>query len=348
MTDSVGILQHAAFTVPDRRHGYSADDQARALMVAVLAERLRPELADWTALASTYLSFLHHAFDLPSSRFLNFMSYERRWQEHVPTEDVHARSVLALAHVVAYSRNPTQRAHAMQLLDEAIPPTTSFISPRAWAITVLGVQLYLRRYAGASDFRRERDELANRLYEQASRENMEGWPWLEDSLTYANAVIPHALIEAGEAKGHSDMLKTGLHMLGWLDELQTADGGHFVPIGTEGWYAKGQHRARFDQQPIEAQTMVEACAAAYRSTRDERWRVSARNAFHWFLGRNDLGIALYDFRTGGCRDGLHPDRVNQNQGAESTVVWLLSLLCMHRLRASLSETGTRLEAEHEI
>jgi glycosyltransferase involved in cell wall biosynthesis len=347
MTDSVGILQHSLFTVPNRHHGYSADDQARALMVAVLAEEIWPGSADWAGLASRYLSFLHYAFDARSSRFLNFMNYERKWKGPRPTEDVHSRSILALAHVVAYSRHPGQRALAMQLLDEAIPPTTSFVSPRSRAMTVLGVQLYLRRYAGASDFRRERDELAHLLYELASSQSTEGWPWLEDRLTYANAVIPHALIEAGEAMDHAGMFQTGLSMLAWLDEIQTADEGHFVPVGTEGWYVRGGHRARFDQQPIEAYTMIEACAAAYRSTRDERWRTSARKAFHWFLGRNDLGHPLYDYRTGGCRDGLHSDRTNENQGAESTIVWLLSLIRMHQLWDSMSGTGTRIQMDED-
>jgi hypothetical protein len=236
----------------------------------------------------------------------------------------------------------------MQLLDEAIPPTTSFVSPRAWATSILGVQLYLRRYAGASDFRRERDELADLLYGQASREGTEDWPWPEDRLTYANAVLPQALIEAGEAMERADMFQTGLSMLVWLDETQTADEGHFVPIGTEGWYVKGRDRARFDQQPLEAQTMIEACAAAYRTTRDERWRTSARRAFHWFLGRNDLGHPLYDYRTGGCCDGLHADRINQNQGAESTIVWLLSLIRMHELQDSVNSIGTRLPEEEGV
>jgi glycosyltransferase involved in cell wall biosynthesis len=345
MTDGVGILQHALFTVPNRHHGYSADDQARALMVAMLAERIRPKSAEWERLASRYLSFLHHAFDPESRRFLNFMDYERHWKGSVPTEDVHARSLLALAHVVAYSRNPGQRALAMQLLDETIPPTTSFVSPRALAMSLLGVQLYLRRYAGASDFRRERDELADLLYGRTSREGTEDWPWPEDRLTYANAVLPHALIEAGEAMDDEGMFQTGLNMLSWLDEIQTADEGHFVPIGTEGWHVKGKDRARFDQQPIEAQTMIDACAAAYRTTKDERWRNSARKAFHWFLGRNDLGHPVYDYRTGGCCDGLHADRINQNQGAESTIVWLLSLIRMHELQDSASAIGTRLQEE---
>jgi len=347
MTDCVGILQHALFTVPDRRHGYSADDQARALMVAVLAERIRPKAAEWERLASRYLSFLHHAFDAGSRRFLNFMNYERQWKGPDPTEDVHARSILGLAHVVAYSKNPGQRALAMQLLDEAIPPTMSFVSPRAWAMTIQGVQFYLRRYAGASDFRRERDELAGMLHGQASREGTEDWPWPEDRLTYANAVIPHALIEAGEAMGQADMLQTGLEMLAWLDEIQTSEEGHFIPIGTEGWYVKGGHRARFDQQPIEAQTMIEACTAAYRTTRDDRWRTSARKAFDWFLGRNDLGHPVYDYQTGGCCDGLHADRINQNQGAESTIVWLLSLIGMHELQDSADAIGKQLRMEEE-
>ena len=342
MTDDVGILQHAVFTVPDPNHGYSADDQARALMVAVLAERLRPEAADWEGLASRYLSFLHYAFRAESGSFVNFMNYERQWNGPVPTEDVQARSILGLAHVVAYSKHPGHQALAMRLLEESIPAATSLVSPRAVAMTLLGVELYLGRYAGASDFRRERDELAGRLYGQATTAGTEGWPWPEDRLTYANAVIPQVLIETGTSMDQADVFQMGLDMLSWLDEIQTAEEGHFMPVGTEGWYAKGRERARFDQQPIEAQTMIDACAAAYRITRDERWRNAARKAFDWFLGRNDLGCPVYDYRTGGCCDGLHADRINQNQGAESTVVWLLSLIRMHQLQDSVNGNRTRI------
>lgn len=332
LTDSVGILQHANYSVPNPHFGYSTDDQARALIVAVKAALLRPEAADWDLLTSRYLSFLLYAFDSEVKRFSNFMDYQRAWTKHIATDDVHARAVWALAHVVAYSSNPGDRGMAMQLLDEAIPTTLAFSSPRAKAFSLLAIQTYLVRYSGASAFRREREELAGSLFSQFKENASEQWFWLEDELTYANARIPHALIEVGQWLPNQEMLDYGLHALSWLDEIQTGEDGQFVPIGSNGWFKRGGSRTRFDQQPIEAYTTLDACLTAYRITREDRWEHSARRAFDWFLGSNDLGLPLCDLRTGGCYDGLHPDRVNQNQGAEATLVWMLSLLLANELQ----------------
>ena len=335
LTDCVGILQHARFSVPDPQHGYSTDDQARALIVAVKAASLRPATADWDLLASRYLSFLLHAFDPETKRFNNFMSFQRAWTRQAATEDVQGRAIWALAHAVASSQ-AGHRSMAMQLLEEAVPSALAFTSPRAKAFSLLGIQTYLARYSGASAFRREREELADSLFSQFQQNASEDWFWLENELTYANARIPHALIEAGQWLPHQEMFDCGLKALSWLDEIQTGKDGHFVPVGTNGWFIRGGTRARFDQQPIEAYSTLDACLAAYRVTREERWHQSARRAFDWFLGSNDLGAPLHDFTTGGCWDGLHPDRVNQNQGAESTLVWMLSLLLLHELREEMN------------
>ncbi len=338
LTDSVGILQHARYAVPNPHFGYSTDDQARALIVAVKAVLLRPEAVDWELLASRYLSFLLYAFDPEARRFSNFMNYQREWTKPFATDDVHARALWALAHVVAYSSHPGHRAMAMQLLDEAVPTTLAFTSPRAKAFSLLAIQTYLARYSGASAFRREREELAGSLFSQFKENASEEWFWLEDELTYANARIPHALIEVGQWLPHQEMFDYGLQALSWLDTIQTGEDGHFVPIGSNGWFRRGASRARFDQQPIEAYTTLDACLTAYRITREDRWVQAARRAFDWFMGFNDLGLPLYDSRTGGCYDGLHPDRVNQNQGAEATVVWMLSLLLANELHDEVNRT----------
>ena len=162
------------------------------------------------------------------------------------------------------------------------------------------------------------------------------WPWFEDSVTYMNAGLPHALILSGQGAGREEALALGLKTLRWLTEIQTAPGGYLRPIGSNGFYKRGGERANFDQQPIEAQKMVSACLEAYRRTSDEYWFSQARRAFDWFLGRNDLGLSLYDPVTGGCRDGLHVDRVNQNQGAESTLAFLVSLAEMRRMHDELA------------
>ncbi len=335
LTDSTGILQHAVYSVPDPRFGYSTDDQARALMVAAKAAHLRPANADWELLASRYLSFLRYAFDEESLRFGNYLSYQRTWTKPVATEDVHARAVWGLSHVVAYSSQGGHCSIAADLLDRAIIPTTSFSSPRACAFVILAIQTYLSRYGGASSFRREREVLAQALLEQFERTATDDWPWLEESLSYDNARIPQAIIEAGHSLQDSNMLEMGLRALDWLDKIQTSEKDNFVPIGSNGWYARGGQKARFDQQPIEAFSMMDACFAAYRITREKRWLIACRRAFEWFLGRNDLSLALYDYTTGGCRDGLHSDRVNENQGAESTVCFLLSLLRMYELQEEI-------------
>lgn len=335
LTDSVGILQHSRFSIPDPSQGYSADDQARALVVAVKGAKLCPGVADWDALISRYLSFLLYAFNSETSKFRNFMNYRREWTDAPATDDVQARAIWALAHVVAYSEYEGHRSIAMQLLDQAIPVAPSSSSPRAWAITILGIQRYLERYGGASAFRRERQELATRLHEQFKQNATADWPWAEDRLTYANARLPQALLEAGQALSDSEMAECGLRALEWLDDLQKSDDDHFVPIGNNGWYVRGQTRARFDQQPIEAYCLLDACLSAYRVSTDRRWVSAARRAYDWFLGRNDLQLSLYDYVSGGCQDGLRSDRVNQNQGAESTLVWLLSLLAMYELQEEL-------------
>ena len=336
LTDSTGILQHAMFSVPNPWHGYSTDDQGRALVVAVKGANLMPESANWDLLASRYLAFLTYAFDEDSQRFGNFLSYQRTWTKPVATEDVHARALWGLAHVVAFSPNQGHCGMAGHLLERGMTPALSFVSPRAWALVILGIQTYLRRYGGGSSFRREREVLAKRLTERFTQNASGDWPWLEDSLTYANAQIPHALIEAGQWMHDDVILKLGLNVLEWLDRIQTAEEGHFAPVGSNGWFPRGGIKARFDQQPIEAYAMIDACLAAYRATNEDRWLAASRRAFEWFLGRNDLSRPLYDHATGACHDGLHTDRVNQNQGAESTVCWLLSLLLMYELQEEVN------------
>ncbi len=344
LTDSTGILQHAYFSVPDPRHGYSTDDQARALIVATKAARQQPEMTDWGGLASKYLAFLVYAFDDESGRFGNFMSYQRTWTKPVATEDVHARAVWGLAHVMAFSADRGHCATAAHLMDRAIVPVVHFTSPRAWAFAILAIQTYLRKYPGATTYRKEREILANRLLEQTLENSSDDWLWPENSLTYANARIPHALIEAGQWIKSSKMVDTGLRVLEWLDQLQTSDRGHFTPIGSNGWYKRDGTRARFDQQPIEAYVFLEACIAVYRLTGEKKWFDAARRAFDWFLGKNDLGLVLYDYSSGACYDGLHQDRLNENQGAESTICWLLSLLSMYEIQ---DEANVRAEEKRQ-
>ena len=214
---------------------------------------------------------------------------------------------------------------AGQLFAQALPALTEFTSPRAWAFGLIGIHEYLGRLSGDSFVNQTRDKLTCRLMELLEKNAKPDWCWFEEELSYDNAKLAHALILSGHATGNAAVFERGLHALRWLNELQISEHGHFRPIGSNGFYHRGGTRANFDQQPIEAQAMVSACLEAYRATSDVWWYEQAQRAFDWFLGWNDLGLELYSPESGGCGDGLHVDRVNGNQGAESTLAFLLSL-----------------------
>jgi len=325
MTDSIGLFQHATFTVPNYAEGYCTDDNARAFILTLLLEELGADSPRVRALATTYLAFLTYAFDPDSKRFRNFMSFDRKWQEGQGSEDCHGRAIWALGMGVGRSRRPSFQALDGQLFNRALPVTTEFKSPRAWAFTLLGIHEYLRRFSGDRLAQQTREILAARLLEGFGNCSAEDWPWCEEVVTYDNARLAQALIVSGDASGRRDLVDTGVQALQWLVELQTSENGHFRPIGSNGFFQRGQARAEYDQQPIEAGAMVSACLEAFRVTARNYWYEQAARAFDWFLGWNDLGIELYSPNSGGCYDALHVDRPNQNQGAESTLAFLVSL-----------------------
>ena len=325
MTDSTGIFQHAILTVPNFSEGYCTDDNARAFILAVLLSELGEEPERVRTLATTYAAFLHHAFDLRLKRFHNHLSFDRRWLDEQGSEDCQGRALWALG--VGVGRSPYRSFQIMagQLFALALPALTEFTSPRAWAFGLIGIHEYLRRLSGDSLVNQTRETLTSRLMELFERTAQRDWCWFQEDLTYDNAKLPHALILSGRATGQPAVFERGLQALRWLTELQISEKGHFRSIGTNGFYRRGGLRANFDQQPIEAQAMVSACLEAYRATSDLWWYDQAQRAFDWFIGWNDLGLELCSPKTGGCRDGLHVDRVNRNQGAESTLAFLLSL-----------------------
>ena len=334
LTDDVGILQHAKFIVPDRYHGYCTDDNARALIAVLLAREMIPNSDAVTNLACTYISFLHHAFNEETGRFRNFMGYNRRWLEEVGSEDSHGRAVWGLGEAVALAESTDIRDAARAVFEKALPALTEFTSPRTWSFALGGIHAYLTRYSGDSEVRRVRETLADKLFEKYKQNATDEWPWMEDRLTYANGKIAQALIFCGRYMDRTEMLRAGLRSLEWLMEIQTDPKGHFVPVGNNGWYPRGGSKARFDQQPIEALDMIEACRDAYDATNDSRWAFHAQRCLEWFLGRNDLNAPLYNHKTGGCCDGLNADGPNRNQGAESTLVCFLSMLHLNRMRSS--------------
>jgi glycosyltransferase involved in cell wall biosynthesis len=325
MTDSTGIFQHAIFSLPNFSEGYCTDDNARAFILSVLLEELgeNPELIQ--TVASTYAAFLYHAFDTKTKRFHNYMSFDRRWLDDHGSEDCQGRALWALGVGMGRSQFRSFQMMAGQLFALALPALTEFTSPRAWAFGLIGIHEYLRRLKGDSLVNQTRETLTRRLTELFGRNAKPDWSWFEEALSYDNAKLAHALIVSGSATGQRPVLDCGLQALRWLTEMEVSDKGHFRPIGSNGFYRRGGLRANFDQQPIEAHATVSACLEAFRATSDFWWYEQAQRAFDWFIGWNDLGQELYSSESGGCRDGLHVDRVNGNQGAESTLAFLLSL-----------------------
>jgi hypothetical protein len=344
MTDDTGILQHAKYTVPDRTHGYCVDDNARALIVAVTLHDLQPLDSTLSGLAAIYLSFLGHAFNAETGRFRNFMSYDRHWLEETGSEDSHGRAVWALGEAVALGRDKGQVGFAVDLFQRALDVTEHFTSPRAIAFTIIGIHAYLSRYSGDSRAKRLRKILSDWLMQKFREFTTEDWPWCEDILSYDNARLPQALLLSGQWLPNQEMLETGLRALDWLKQVQTDEtGSHFAAIGNHGWLTRDGGKAQFDQQPIEAAAMVDACIEAFNCTRDEEWITYTYRCLNWYQGENDLGVPLCDYATGGCRDGLEAQGANENQGAESTLSWLMALLAIYNHRGW--DRGTQEEEE---
>jgi len=339
MTDSTGLFQHAIFTVPNFSEGYCTDDNARGFILAVLLDEMEEEPESVRTLATAYAAFLHHAFNPGTKRFHNHLSFDRRWLDEQGSEDSHGRALWALG--VGVGRSPYRSFQVMsgQIFAQALPAVAEFTSPRAWAFSLIGIHEYLQRLSGDRVADQIRETLTTRLMELFDKTAQPDWPWFENLLSYDNAKLAHALILSGRAMGKKPVFERGLQALRWLAEVQTTEGGDFRPIGSNGFYPRGGTRADFDQQPVEACSMVSACLEACRATSDLWWYDQAQRAFDWFLGWNDLGLELYSSNTGGCRDALHVDRVNQNQGAESTLAFLLSLAEMRLAQSTVAVLG---------
>ncbi len=336
MTDSTGIFQHANFSIPNFSEGTCTDDNARAFILAVVLAELGEDPEHMRTLATTSASFLNHAFDTKTKRFHNHLSFDRQWVDRQGSEDCQGRALWALGVGVGRSTFRGFQMMAGQLFAQALPPLTGFTSPRAWAFALIGIHEYLRRLNGDSMVKQIRDNLVFRLLKLFERASTPDWQWFEEELSYDNAKLPHALIATGQATGQKEVLNCGLTALRWLIGIQTSEKGHFRPVGSNGFHRRGGTRAMFDQQPVEAHATISACLEAYRSTSDIWWHERAQDAFDWFIGSNDLGLEVYSPETGGCRDGLHVDRVNSNQGAESTLSFLLSLAEMRQAQNLLT------------
>ena len=330
MSDGTGIFQHAIFNVPNFHEGYCIDDNARAFILCNALEEScgQADSATLARLASCYLAFLAAALDYPTGRFRNFMSHGRQWLEPAGSEDSHGRALWALGVGAGTSRDDGHHRLAAQLFAHGLPAVEHFTSPRSWAFTLLGIDACISQGNPQPEIFRMRALLTENLLALWDACATDIWPWFEPYVTYDNARICQALLASGRAMPHPRAMEIGMKSLRWLTSIQKTPAGCFRPIGSNGFYQRDGARADFDQQPVEAQAMVAASHEAFRITGDAEWQREAKRAFEWFLGRNDLGLPLYDSTTGGCGDGLHADRVNENQGAESTLAYHLALADM--------------------
>jgi len=343
MTDGTGLFQHASYVVPKRRHGYTTDDNARAALAAyrhwklLRDERIIP-------LLRTYLSFLHYAYDPESSAVRNYLSYDRQWMEEKGSEDSHGRLLWSIGTLVPADPESLLSGFATPLFHQTLGGANDFRSPRAKAFAVLGSVRYLSRFGGDRNASLTCQRLAEELLDRFKENSSAEWPWLEDIVSYENARLPQALIAAGRFFDWGEMIDWGLKALRWLLEVQkNGEKGHLSLIGSDGWLRRGGERAHYDQQPVEAAALIDACYEGFRATENFFYVAEMKRSFKWFLGDNDLGESLYDFRTGGCQDGLHPTRVNRNQGGESLVSWLLALLRMYRLAGDIGQGGEEVD-----
>jgi hypothetical protein len=330
MCDDTGLFQHAVHSVPDRSHGYCVDDNARALLLAcALNEPGEQPLAE--VLTARFAAFVQHAWNPDTGRFRNFMGFNRTWLEDQGSEDSHGRTLWALGECALKDASPSRRRWAAALFAQALPTAKTFHSPRASAFTLLGLDAYCAVDLNDRHAREVRRALADRLMSGLASVETPDWKWFEEGLAYDNARLPQALMLTGMATQTPGYVDAGLRSLRWLMTQQTASTGYFRPVGSASFGERRKPPRAFDQQPVEATATIAACLTAWRADGDAEWKSIAANVFAWFLGSNDLSVALVDVATGSCRDGLHPDRANENRGGESVVCYLLGLAEIRQL-----------------
>jgi len=330
LNDETGMLKASRLGLPDYRQGYTTADNARALMFSLLLEQVGegPFIPIETQ-ASRHLAFLLNAYNLDRGRFRDALSYKRDWLDEEGSEDTHGMALWALGMTLGQSAHPSMLGVARELFDSALPAARQFTGLRAWSFSLLGIQEYLDRFSGDLVVARTGKLLVSRVMNQYRVVSTPDWPWFEDALVGSSAVIPHALIAWARWANDQQVAETGIKTLAWLSSLHFTEDGLYEPLGDAGYCRRGGQPARFAQRPVEARGMISACLEAYRYSGDERWLRNARGAFQWFLGRNDLGLSLYDAETGGCCDGIMPGMVDsKNYSAEALLAFLVAQLEM--------------------
>jgi len=329
MTDHRGLWEHARFTTPRTEHGYCTDDNARALIVISRQLDPSPSLVE---LAGVYLAFLQHA-QLPNGGFHNRRSFDGAWADKTGSDDSQGRAIWALGSVARRGPASWMREVGLDMFDEQRDFRSPY--PRANAFAVLGATEVLLSSPDHRHARHILERCVGHLVEQDDAR----WPWPEKRLAYDNARLPEALLAAGALLPNAGLIDAGIRLLEWLVAMETHDGHFsFTPVG--GW-APGEPRPGFDQQPVEAAAMADACSRAWSLTGDSRWQDRVELVARWFVGANDAGVALYDPQTGGCGDGLGPDHINLNQGAESTLAALAALQQAEMVGRTEVGRGTR-------
>ncbi|WP_404336402.1 glycosyltransferase [Sphingomonas sp. MMS12-HWE2-04] len=338
MSDATGMLQHSIYSVPDRRHGYCIDDNARALILMSKIDDIDEGVRDkWT---SIYASFVQYAWNADARRFRNFMNFDRTWCEDVGSEDSNGRALWALGVTARDARAQKHRDWASALFDLTASIAFELDAPRAHAFAMLGAAAMLEAHPGHALSRtiliRFGDELITLLAEARRPE----WQWFEIVLAYDNARLPEALLRAGAVLGRQDFISVGLETLEWIVGRQTSPEGRFRAVGSESFGRPYAEPLQFDQQPLEAQATVDACAAAYEATGEARWHEEAMRAYHWYLGANDLELPLATAQDGGCFDGLMPHGLNRNQGAELILALQLANCAISALSKPVENVST--------
>ena len=330
MTDSTGLIQHAIYGVPRRESGYTIDDNARALR---LCTRLWCQHPDDRMLSrvTVYLSLLEYA-RRPGGGFHNLMSYQRHWLDTDSEGDCQGQAVRALAEVLASNLPDDFRVLAQELIEGVLPALSELRSIRAQAYVILAWgHLREANADGLEELEQVAHSAAQRLLDCYNRSCRPGWSWFEAQMTYANAVLPHALFVAARCWPNESFLDIAKKSYAFLD-YETTSKNVFRPIGNKGWYPHGEAKADYDQQPIEAVTMADAALAAFRLSGEDEFLVTFHRARDWFYGRNSLGLPLVDAQTGACCDGLHSSGINRNRGAESTLAYLLTEVYREEVR----------------
>ncbi|MFC1487890.1 glycosyltransferase [Thermoproteota archaeon] len=330
ITDETGIFQHSKYAIPNRKEGYTTDDNARALIVCAKHNRIHRN-SKTAKLADIYLSFLYY-MQMKDGRLHNFLGYDRRFLDDVGSDDSLGRTLWACGYVINSNLDEEKKLLAKEVFDKALPHALTSTSPRTKAFAVLGLSQYQRTFSNDQTLSQRIIELIKQLLKLYTKSSSDEWRWFEAYLTYSNGRLPQALFEAYEHFKNENYLQVAKDSFDFILKVQMRN-GIFSPIGNNGWYKKGGLKALYDQQSVEASCMAETALAAFRATHQSNFRTAAQTIFTWFLGKNTKGLRVYNPNTGSCYDGITPEGLNLNQGAEATVTYLLARLDLEMIRS---------------